>query len=76
MILNYQGMGWNIAVVLSNSECDPELSNFQRQVIGNGEDKNIDLYQQLLSLGGHDSIARGKRLEFLSPAWRHAEIFY
>ena len=52
-------MGWNIAIVFSNSDCDPKLCNSQR-LIGNGEDNSILYrYQQFLSLGGHHSISSG-----------------
>ena len=47
-----------ILVVLSKSNCDPELCNSQRQVMGNGEENNM-MYQQLLSLRGHYSISGG-----------------
>ena len=45
------GVGWNKAVVISNSECDPELCNSQRQVIGNNKD-NTTCINSSYSLGG------------------------
>ena len=57
MILKYQSdKQWRgleyILVVLSNSDCHPELCNSQRQEIGNGEEINM-LYQLFLSLRDH-----------------------
>ena len=61
--MEWAGIYWYILVVLSNSDCDPMFCNSQRQVIGNGEENSM-LYQQLLSLRGHHSMARG--VAFLS----------
>ena len=69
-----EAMAWAgiycILVVLSRSDCDPELCNSPRQVMGNGEENNM-LYQKFLSFRGHHSISggRGGGLKFLS--WRN-----
>ena len=85
MILNYQGeKQWRgleyIVVVLSNSDCNPELCNSQRPVIGNGELNSI-LYQQFLSLRGHHLISTGGisfcggGIIYFNPARRRAKFF-
>ena len=51
-----------ILVVLSKSDCYPELCNSQRQVMGNGEGNNM-LYQKFSSFRGHHSISGGRGAE-------------